>query len=172
MSATRVSDRTGSTEPGPGGGIVIRPLSGADLGDVLRIERASFTVPWTPRTFHGLLGRSDAFLLAADDAGRLVGYAATWVVLDQAELGDIAVDPDRRGEGIGSRLLEAVLAEASSRGVKELYLEVRVSNHGARRLYARYGFLAVGRRPGYYSSPREDALVLRRNLIDSPEANP
>lgn len=150
----------GAASHGP---LIIRPMAEADLTSVLDIESASFSVPWTPATFRGLLGRPDAHLrVAEDDEGRIVGYAAVWIVLDQAELGDIAVERGFRGRGIGTRLLEHVFALVRDRGVRELYLEVRVSNEGARRLYERHGFRLVGRRPGYYSRPTEDALVLRK----------
>ena len=140
----------------------IRRMVEADLSAVLRIERASFAVPWTPATFLGLLRRSDAHLLVAETDEALVGYAAVWIVLEQAELGDIAVDAAWRRRGIGSGLLHAVLDLVERRGVRELFLEVRVSNEDAQRLYARHGFTEVGRRRDYYTRPREDALVLRR----------
>jgi ribosomal-protein-alanine N-acetyltransferase len=151
------------------GEIRIRRMGEADLSDVLRIERASFAVPWTPATFAGLLRRADAHLLVAEAEPlrgvlSLVGYAAVWVVVDQAELGDIAVDPEWRRRGIGQRLLDAVLALMRQQGVRELFLEVRASNVDAQRLYQRNGFTEVGRRQNYYSRPREDALVLRRQM--------
>ena len=168
--ATRVIDPAEAGSGSSSGPVKIRPMRDEDLGRVLAIERASFAVPWTPATFAGLLGRPDAHLLVAEcvgdadgvGAGELVGYAAVWVVLDQAELGDIAVDAPWRGRGIGATLLARVLELTREHGVKELYLEVRVSNEGAQRLYARHGFEVVGRRPGYYARPREDALVMRK----------
>lgn len=134
-----------------------------DLAVVMKIERASFTMPWTEETFRGLLRRSDSLLWVAESGGEgVVGYAAVWIVLDQAELGDIAVADGWRRRGIGRRLLETVLAAMVERSVREVYLEVRPSNEHARQLYARYGFEQVGRRKEYYTRPSEDALVLRR----------
>ncbi|NIP78444.1 MAG: ribosomal protein S18-alanine N-acetyltransferase [Gemmatimonadetes bacterium] len=144
--------------------LVIRPMTAADLSQVLAIERASFPVPWTAATFRSLLRRRDAHLWAAEQGGELVGYAVAWVVLDQAELGDIAVTAAARRQGIGTRLLETVAARLAERGVRELFLEVRESNREARRLYGRHEFAEVGRRKAYYSQPREDALVLLRRL--------
>jgi [ribosomal protein S18]-alanine N-acetyltransferase len=145
---------------------VIRRMTAEDLDAVLEIERASFTMPWTRETFRGLLRRTDAHLFVAEVDGRVVGYAAVWVVLDQAELGDVAVAEGWRRRGLGRRLLEAVLALMPDVGVRELFLEVRVSNDAARRLYEGYGFVEVGRRANYYERPREDALVLRRLFVD------
>lgn len=152
-----MAEGSSSSEP-----VAIRPMTTDDLPRVLDIERASFAVPWTPVTFRGLLGRSDAHLHVAESAGEVVGYAVVWIVLDQAELGDLAVVAERRGEGIGTALLRHVLELVREHGVREIYLEVRESNEGARRLYERHGFRLAGRRPGYYSRPKEDAWVLRR----------
>lgn len=144
--------------------VAVRPMRSADLTAVMTIEKASFTVPWTLATFAGLLNREGTRLWVAEVAGAVVGYAAVWMVADQAELGDIAVAEPWRRRGIGRRLLETVLAGMADAGIAEVFLEVRVSNEGARRLYGRYGFEEVGRRRGYYSRPREDALVLRRRI--------
>ncbi len=158
----------------------IRPMRDADLSAVMAIEQVSFSTPWTWRTFRNLLRRTDAHLYVAElgpEGDRvLVGYAVFWRVADQAELGDLAVDPTRRREGIGARLLEHVIARAGALGIRELFLEVRESNTAAQELYRRYGFAHVGRRRGYYSNPREDALVLlrkakARELVGVAEAN-
>ena len=164
--ATRAPDAGAGAAGGeaPSWEVRIRPMTEADLGRVLEIERASFTVPWTPATFAGLIRRDDSHLRVAEVDGVVVGYTAVWIVVDQAELGDIAVEAAWRGRGIGARLLAAAIDLVRERGVRELYLEVRVSNDGARRLYERHGFRVVGRRPRYYVRPREDALVLRLEL--------
>jgi [ribosomal protein S18]-alanine N-acetyltransferase len=144
----------------------IRRMTLLDLDGVMAIERASFTMPWTTETFRGLLRRADAVMWVAEADQGVVGYAVVWIVLDQAELGDIAVAGGWRRRGIGRRLLEAALDAARGRGVREMFLEVRPSNLEARRLYERYGFAQVGRRKDYYDRPREDALVLRRVIDD------
>jgi [ribosomal protein S18]-alanine N-acetyltransferase len=144
--------------------VTIRRMTAADLPAVLAIEAESFTMPWSEATYEGLLRRSDADLFLAEGEGEVLGYAALWAVLDQGELGNLAVAPARRGRGVGTRLLRTVFQYARERGVRELYLEVRVSNTAAQRLYARHGFEVVGRRRGYYAEPPEDALVLRRLL--------
>lgn len=146
------------------GELLVRRMTELDLGAVLSIERTSFSVPWTTGTFLSLLRRRDSHLFVAELESVVVGYAVVWVVLDQAELGDIAVAAAHRRQGVGGRLLAEVFRCVAELGVKELFLEVRVSNEEAQRLYARYGFLQVGRRKNYYTRPREDALVLRRMM--------
>lgn len=142
--------------------ITIRGMRSIDLSDVMDIEFDSYSMPWGEATFRGLLRRVDADLLVAESAGTLVGYAAAWFVVDQGELGNVAVARSWRRRGIGARLVDAVIARAAERGVRELFLEVRPSNVTAQRLYERFGFEPVGRRRNYYVAPSEDAIVMRR----------
>jgi [ribosomal protein S18]-alanine N-acetyltransferase len=144
---------------------LIRTLSFSDLPAIMEIERASFSTPWREATFVGLLRRTDTDLIGATRTGRLVGYCVCWTVGDQAELGNIAVAPQERGHGTGTRLVEAGLSHVRRRGASECFLEVRESNANARSIYEKCGFETVGRRRNYYSRPSEDALVMRRELI-------
>ena len=144
--------------------LLIRTLSFSDLPAIMEIEHASFSLPWRESTFVGLLRRTDADLIGATRLGRLVGYCVCWTVGDQAELGNVAVAPDERGRGTGTRLVLAGLERVRERGARECFLEVRESNRAARMIYENCGFEAVGRRGKYYSRPTEDALVMRRDL--------
>lgn len=135
-----------------------------DLETVLRIEKASFSVPWSRNSFLSLLHRHDADLWVAVIGGEVRGYAAVWYMSDEAELGNLAVDPDWRREGIGSLLLGQTLTGARVRGARRLYLEVRSSNRAAQSLYERHGFVMAGIRRRYYRSPVEDARVMRVDL--------
>lgn len=165
VSTREPTARPGGPTPGPGpgeGGPSIRLMTRADLPAVLAIERSVFTVPWTPVTFRTLMRQAGARLWVAERDGEVIGYAAVWAVLDQAELGNVAVAPEHRRRGVASTLVTTVLRWLEERRVREVFLEVRASNREAQRLYERHGFRPVGRRKGYYSRPREDALVLRR----------
>lgn len=148
----------------------IRPLREGDLARVMEIERDSFSTPWKEVTFRGLMKRSDTDLLVAETAqGGLAGYAACWTVIDQSELGNVAVSPGARGAGIGGALVDAVVERIRARGSIECFLEVRESNTAAQHLYRQRGFAVVGRRPRYYSLPTEDALVMRLRIGEFPE---
>ena len=142
--------------------IQLREMNAADLPIVVAIERASYSVPWSEATFRGLLRRRDADLVVAVANDAVVAYACFWCVVDQGELGNVAVAKGWRGRGLGARLLTEIIQRAAQRGVREVFLEVRPSNAVARRLYDRFGFMPVGRRRNYYQEPVEDALVLRR----------
>jgi ribosomal-protein-alanine N-acetyltransferase len=134
----------------------------------MEIERTSFSVPWQRNTFDSLLRRNDTDLVGAERDGVLAGYAICWTILDEAELGNVAVAPEARGLGVGDTLVRAVLDRIRQRGVRACFLEVRESNLAAQRLYRQRGFEAVGRRRAYYSRPVEDALVMRLRLGELP----
>lgn len=144
--------------------VLIRGMRQLDLSRVMQIELECFTMPWSEATFRGLLRRNDADLVVAEVDGEVVGYAAFWAVLDQGELGNVSVTTKWRRQGIGNRLVRTILQRARERNVREVYLEVRVSNAGAQNLYRSYGFEEVGRRRNYYLDPVEDALVMKKLL--------
>ena len=152
----------------PGGDLVMRPATAADLDAVVAIERVSFSdPPWSRRSFASLLDDPPVrFTVACAPA--VVGYVVTWLVADEGEVANLAVAPDRRRQGIGQILLDEAMAGARTGGARSLYLEVRESNTAARALYGARGFRAVGRRPSYYRNPREDALLLRYQFASAP----
>ena len=145
--------------------VVIRPATLDDVESVSAIEARSFSNPWHPQTFRSLISRGRAHVLVAESADtRVVGYAILWWVLDQGELANLAVAEDFRGMGVGSALLDRVLADAAANDVGSLFLEVRVSNERALELYRSRGFKEVAVRKDYYRTPREDARVLLKRL--------
>jgi [ribosomal protein S18]-alanine N-acetyltransferase len=147
----------------------VRDATRADLGAIVAIERRSFSDAWTRGMFASSLTAGDGgvFIVVEQD-GRVVGYAMAQSVRDESELLNIAVGPDHRHRGIGSMLLDAIITRCRAAGALEMWLEVRMSNADARRLYGTRGFVAVGVRKRYYDAPREDAIVLRadfRNVV-------
>jgi ribosomal-protein-alanine N-acetyltransferase len=157
--------RTSGTSAKDRGDVAIRHATAEDLGPVGDIEQASFTDPWSRQSFRSLLGDERVlFAVAHVSPGELAGYVVTWFAGDEGEIANLAVAPSARRHGIGAALLDASLAEARRRGVKQVYLEVRESNAAARALYERRGFSVVGRRKRYYRHPDEDALLLRRTI--------
>lgn len=139
-----------------------------DLRAVAAIERVVFPDPWSHGMFvaHLRYGPPEMFVIAEGADGELLGYALTRTVLDEAELLNIAVAPAARRRGIGVALLRAAMETCRAAGAEWMLLEVREANVAARALYERHGFTPVGRRAGYYHSPREDAIVMRAPLVD------
>ncbi len=154
----------------------LRPARKEDLPRVLSTEAASFSTPWSRATFEALLPRPSVVfrVLVAPDArgGEIVaGHGVLWAVGPEAEVANLAVAPSFRGTGGGALLLDSLLGEAAIRGVDRVFLEVRRSNDAARRLYRSRGFEEVGVRRGYYTKPREDALVLALDLQSFGDPN-
>ena len=142
----------------------LRDMSLGDVSQVMEIERTCFSMAWRETTFESLLRRTDTDLVVAIAEGTLVGYAVAWTIVDQAELGNVAVKVDARGRGVGRTLVDAAMDRVRRRGAEECFLEVRESNVLAQGLYQKCGFEVVGRRRKYYASPIEDALVMRVGL--------
>jgi len=155
--------------PPPGG---VRPARASDLERILEVERASFSTPWGIRSFQALLERDDVHFLVLEEEGRVMGHGILWWVREEGEVANLAVAPEWRGRGGGARLLDALLDGARVAGVERIFLEMRVSNQAAARLYESRGFRSMGIRRNYYTQPREDARVLKLILPDPGEPKP
>ncbi len=158
MSGPQRGDRGGHAA-------LLRAAAPEDLDAVVVIERVSFSdPPWTRAAFAWLLTAPHMrFVVACDPgSGAVVGYIVTSVVVDEAEIANLAVAPDWRWRGVGARLVDDAIAHAAAAGAGVVYLEVRQSNAAARALYRSRAFVAVGRRRDYYRNPVEDAEVLER----------
>ena len=142
----------------------IEPLAHDDIDDVLALEEASFTNPWTRAMYEAELENGDvSFCFLARDANRTpVGFCSFWLVVDELHINNLAVLPDLRRQGIATMLLDFVITKGVGLGARRATLEVRRSNDPARWLYERKGFTVSGVRRDYYSKPVEDALVLWR----------
>ncbi len=141
--------------------VEIAPMTVQDIPAILEIERRSFATPWPRDAYiHELDHNRTAVYVVARQDEAAVGYAGMWVVMDEAHITTIAVDPPLRGLGIGERLLIGLIDRAIERGARWIQLEVRQSNMVAQRLYRKYGFREVGIRRHYYSDSGEDAVVM------------
>jgi len=136
-----------------------------DLDEVLEIERASFSMPWSRGAFTYEIERNRVarcWVTREDD--RVAGYLCLWEVADELHITNVAVHPAYRRRGIGRAMLAAVLEDAVRRSLSLVGLEVRPTNDEARALYESFGFRVVGRRRGYYYDTGEDALVMEADL--------
>ncbi len=140
----------------------IRPMIQGDVGEVLAIDRAVFSVPWSEDSFRKYLERPEAVFLVAEDQGRIIGYGSVLVAADQGDIANVAVRREYRRQGVGRELVGALIRRAGERGAESLFLEVRESNAAAIALYRGLDFLPVGRRKKYYHDPLEDAVIMCR----------
>jgi len=152
---------------GPGGSdFAVAPMEERDIAQVTAIDRLSFANPWSAASYRYELvnNRTAHFWVLLDGASgserRVVGYAGFWLIVDEAHIGTLAVHPLWRRQGLGERLLVALLDQARELGAILVTLEVRAGNLAAQNLYRRYGFIEVGRRQRYYQDNGEDALLL------------
>jgi ribosomal-protein-alanine N-acetyltransferase len=142
-----------------------------DLDEVVAIERASFTMPWSRGAFlYEVEQNRVARCRVYRDGSVIAGYLCLWEVADEIHITNVAVRADRRRRGIGRQLLSEVLTDARARRIRLVCLEVRPTNVEARGLYESFGFRVVGRRKGYYYDTGEDALVMEAELQPSEPA--
>ena len=155
--------------------IRIRSMKATDIDRVAEIASGLDHAPqWPRRVYEAALSESSPMriILVAEDAGTgvVVGFAVTAVVQPEAELESIAVSAGYQRQGVARRIFTAITAELSHVQLREVVLEVRDSNKAARGFYRSLGFVEVGRRPGYYADPVEDAILMRLNVEGTPDA--
>ncbi len=141
---------------------LIESMKESDLDLVMQIEQLSFRAPWSRQVFMEELSRPWAFLdvMRAAVSRSVVGFCNYWRVADEIHILKVAMHPDARRMGFGSRLLSHILDFARQHRCRLITLEVRRSNEPAQRVYRRFGFKAVGLRPSYYADDNEDAVVM------------
>ena len=137
-------------------------MNESHVAQVAALEKVCFCDPWSEKSIAYELTNPLSYWLVAVDGERLAGYVGSQSVIDEADMMNIAVDPDFRRQGVAEGLVERLVAHLASVKVHSLTLEVRVSNEPAKGLYEKLGFTLVGRRPNYYRNPKEDALILRK----------
>nr|WP_289039525.1 ribosomal protein S18-alanine N-acetyltransferase [uncultured Allobacillus sp.] len=141
--------------------VIVRRMTYADLDQVMEVENASFRSPWKEEDItHDLINNPFSDYLVMEKGDQIIGYVGTWTVVEAAQITNIAIHPDERGQGYSVRLFQRMLKYLRLKGATELTLEVRKSNHVAQRLYERFGMKPVGVRKNYYQDDGEDAIVM------------
>ena len=144
--------------------MIIRKMTLQDAPAIADLEKLCFSDPWSEKSIASEVNNPLSYWLVAEENGEIAGYVGSQSVLDAADMMNLAVNPDYRRKGIGKALIDALTQHLMENNVIALLLEVRVSNLPAIALYEKLGFVQVGRRPKYYHNPREDALILRKEL--------
>ena len=148
--------------------IIIKDFSPEYLDDLAEMEKMCFPGdPWSRETFAETAANESFNILFAYDMqlSKIVGYSVIYCVVDQADLANIAVLPNCRGRKIGKALMDATIEKAREIGVCEVFLEVRESNSAAIGLYSSSGFVEIGKRRNYYANPKEDAVLMMKNIV-------
>lgn len=146
--------------------IAIQVMNESHVAQVAELEKRCFTAPWSENSIRYELTNPISLWLVAVEDSKLLGYVGSQSVMGEADMMNVAVDPESRRRGIGRRLVEDLVQALKDRQVNSLTLEVRASNEPAKTLYELLGFLQIGRRPNYYRNPKEDALILRKEWAE------
>ncbi|WP_236559773.1 ribosomal protein S18-alanine N-acetyltransferase [Colwellia sp. 20A7] len=150
----------------------LTPITTDDITQLMPIENACHSHPWTEKTFSSCIGgRYFGQKLSetpAETTSKIIGFYVGEFVVDEATLMDICVDPTEQGKGFGKKLLHHFIDQAKAKGAVKIWLEVRAKNISAQMLYMNAGFIEISRRTGYYPSSKgfgyEDAIVMSLKL--------
>ncbi len=147
-------------------GIFIEKMTLDHISEAEEIEKLCFSMPWSQDAFKESLSYEHAIFLVAveDESRRVEGYIGMYKVFNEGEIINVAVRPERRGQGIGRRLMEEIIRLSAENGIEAVFLEVRFSNERALRLYEKQGFERIGIRKRFYEKPVEDAIVMLRKI--------
>ena len=137
-------------------------MTSCHVPQVAALEKECFSDPWSQRSVASELENPLALWLVWEEDGQVLGYVGSQTVLDETDMMNVAVSAQARRRGIAQALVEALVIQLKQRGSRCLTLEVRASNAPAICLYEKLGFRQVGRRHNYYSHPKEDGLILRK----------
>jgi ribosomal-protein-alanine N-acetyltransferase len=151
----------------------LRPMREADLDAIMRVETRAYAFPWTAGIFRDCL-RADYPMWVQERDGEILGYGVLSIAAEEAHVLNLCTAPGHEGQGLGRRMLLALLRIARGYGAQRVFLEVRPSNPRAIELYERSGFNQIGRRPRYYpaaNNGREDAIVMAMELLSDEVAN-
>ncbi len=142
--------------------VIYRTITYDDIEEAYALESAVFSEPWPKSAFEEIVENKDADYYVAEDAdtGKLLGGCVIFRILDEGDITNVAVWPEYRRQGVAEGLLKFALDHAQKLGNDEFTLEVRASNEAAIRLYEKCGFASEGIRPGFYSKPKEDAVIM------------
>jgi len=140
----------------------VRPFQPGDAEVVSEICRHSLEAAQWPKESYDQAHSSGQIVLIAEINGQICGFLIARVTGDEAEILNMAVDTAHRRKGIGSALLSATISVAQAQSAKDIYLEVRESNSAATSFYRQHGFEKTSERRGYYSSPTENAVVMKK----------
>jgi ribosomal-protein-alanine N-acetyltransferase len=139
----------------------LRIMTINDLGEVLVIENACYSTPWSSQQFVDELNNGVATILLCELDGEIAGYICYWLITGEMQILNIAVAPHARRNGVAERLLQQAFSDCLLRGLTSAWLEVRIGNCGAVNLYERNGFQRTGLRRGYYRDGEDAVLMVR-----------
>ncbi len=148
--------------------IIIDEMKIGDLPEVVEIERASCTMPWSESLFYNEIRNPGSLSRVARKDGKVIGYICVNRIIDEGHVLNLAVHPDYRKLGIATALVKDMIGLLRQDECRFLFLEVRASNEEAKRVYEKLNFTFLGVRKNYYASPVEDAIIMLLKFMSEP----
>jgi len=139
-------------------------MAESDLDVVSSIEMEVFSDPWSRNAFKTDLENKLAWPIVAEFEKKVVGYSNIYIVAGEVQIGNFAVAPGFRGRGVAKKMMTEIFEKAAESDCRNIFLEVRESNTPAMELYKSYGFVSSGKRKDYYTNPRENAIIMVKEL--------
>ena len=147
------------------------PTGKNHIESIAELEKMCFSVPESKKSLEESLQSDMALYFTAFSDGAFVGYITSYVSFDTADILSIAVAEEHRRKGFGRMIMLGFIGECKKRGIARITLEVRQSNSAAKGLYESIGFFAVGKRKGYYTLPKEDAVLYDLDITSAKISN-
>ena len=141
--------------------LTVRAAGRADIPSLCALEKECFSLPWSENGFEEFFSNGCAYAFVAEIDGTVCGYVGMYLICGDGEITNLAVSEKYRRYGAATALIERL---CDVPGLEKLLLDVRVSNTAARTLYEKCGFKIDGTRRGFYEKPREDAILMSREI--------
>jgi len=139
--------------------ITFAEIASEDVEELSIIESETFSMPWKAQDFLDMIRLDFAYYICAKEDGKIIGCCGVRNMAGDGEITNVVIRKERRGEGIGERMLLYLMETGLERGISAYTLEVRESNAPAIGLYEKLGFVCEGKRKNFYDRPTEDALI-------------
>lgn len=140
--------------------MICRLMNNEDIHEVGEIEKICFSSPWSEEEIRATFSRLDSVYLVVEKDGAVIGYAAFFFVMDEANIINIGIKPEFRNQKAAENLMKLLFETAKHKSVAKIFLEVRESNKAALALYKKFGFKVEGIRKNFYSGPVENGIVM------------
>ncbi|QGU94172.1 ribosomal-protein-alanine N-acetyltransferase [Clostridium bovifaecis] len=145
--------------------LMVCEIDEAYLDEVLEINNLCFNPPWSLDSLRNELKNKFSKYIAVKKKNKIIGYAALWLIIDEAHIINIAVHPDYRGIGASSILMDAIIDICKNHKIPGITLEVRSNNTVAQNLYKKYGFVEEGLRKNYYGDNLHAIIMWKKNVL-------
>lgn len=144
--------------------VIVRTLKVEDAAAVAELEHQTYSDAWSEKSVMETIDNPNTLCLAAEKSGKIIGYLLVYTAVDEAEIARITTLKEVRRQGVASSLFDALEQYCKEHKLTKILLDVRENNTAARAFYEKYGFAVDGVRPGFYDDPKEDAVLMSKEV--------